>query len=79
MCTVFAVLVLKGCVLHPDYISRPRKHEDPKSCNEVRNLEIASEKDSSVDPISLAKCTGILLLDLGEVEGWKELLEDDEE
>ena len=27
------------------------------------------EKDSSVDPISLAKCTGDLLLNLGEVEG----------
>ena len=27
------------------------------------------EKDSSVDPISLAKCTGDLLLNLWEVEG----------
>ena len=34
------------------------------------------EKDSSVDPISLAKCTGDLLLNLGDVEGWKELFED---
>ena len=36
-------------------------------------------KDSSVDPITLAECARILLLNLAEVEGQKEQLEDDEE
>ena len=47
------------------------------------------EKDSSVDPISLAKCTGYLLLNSGKLKGTKNCLrimkngveedEDDEE
>ena len=42
------------------------------------SLKSVLEKDSSVDP-TLAKCTGDLPLHLGEVEWWKELLEDNEE
>ena len=40
------------------------------NCDSERDAAVGVlEKDSSVDPISLAKCTGDLLLDLGEVEG----------
>ena len=36
--------------------------------NDIASIDVL-EKDSSVDPNSLAKCTGDFLLNLGEVEG----------